>query len=135
MATCVILQKKNTILHENSLKPREEDPIESLLRETIEEMKNQLDTFISEKETLSTQIKDILNEHNVYKYALEQSQISLKESENRNTYLQHIYDEKIYHLEIHARQQSMNYELLSDHKLKSDTAFTTKLSELENIIS
>ena len=29
----------------------------------------------------------------------------------------------------------MNYELLSDHKLKSDIAFTTKLSELENIIS
>ena len=39
---------------------------------------------------------------------------------NRNKYLQHTYDEKIKHLEIHANQQSMNYELLVDAKLKSD---------------
>ena len=42
IATCAILQRKNTILHENSLKPREEDPIVSLLRETIKEMKPSL---------------------------------------------------------------------------------------------
>ena len=64
------------------------------------------------KETLSAQIKDILNELNGYKYELEQSQIALKESESKNTYLQHMYEEKISHLENHARKQSMNYELL-----------------------
>ena len=105
-----------------------------LLRETITEMEAQPAAHVSDKESLSHQIENLQKELNKYKYALDQSQNELQESENINKYLQHIYDEKIKHLEIHARQQSMNYELLVEHKLKSDTAFTTNISELENDI-